>query len=900
MKLTLAVIALLQATVALGELRIVDPEGRPVAGARVESAVGAVGESTTSPLPASRASAVTGEDGVAAIRLAAADRIFVVADHTDYEPARIEAAAGGAPREIRLQPGFVWEASVAIPDADEEEADVPVRGNVCASGRLALGSPTEEYVWQRCAGLDGDGRFRLPGLPAGAMRVEAQVPGFLPFIVTLDPREETRLVLERGARLNALVQDVRGRPVPGAVCRAGERAKAGADRAGRCTVGVKSLPARLDVRAPGFRQWEREVASEAEVEVRLVPSEQVFGTLLAWDGAPVNEASVSIEQTFEDGRTRSTRRSLDLDDGAFTIDLPGPGTYALRVEAPGHRELRLGPLTVGEQQVVPLGVSGLKRGAGFRGRVVDETTGAPLEGVLVEVVPVGPFLLRAVQRRPPSGVSDENGEFRVSGLLHGRYLVRMQRTGMARVHRLVDLASDEIVSLDPVSPGAGVELRLRLVDRDSEARSGLQVRLSDAARETLEPIAVATSDDTGIARFSALAPGRYRAEVRSERLLLAQEIEVGRDATDQELRVSGVRLRGRVTRDGVPVGGGFVRLTSALDPSDRRGKIQVRFRGGELSYGLPESSIRAEVGPDGAFLVEDAPAGVVIAGYVGMSGEVVVRSLAIPDKVDAVVSFELAGLPLEGRVVEEGTGVGIAAAVGVSYADGRRIASLQTDPQGWFRVADLEPGAYDVTARAAGYAPARLRGVSVTEETSHQVLQLRPGEAGSVEVALARADGTPVDGAPVTVYDAEGTLVKSLPTTASGERSFAEIPEGEYFVAWMEPLAGAGSSAPVSAGAFQRPKIEPVLETGASVILVCPAANCGGAPVELLEVRTTDGLDLTPLLSGLTPALRFGADGELSLGRLARGRYLFRLWVAGERWEKETTVGEGEVRIRVR
>jgi len=103
----------------------------------------------------------------------------------------------------------------------------------------------------------------------------------------------------------------------------------------------------------------------------------------------------------------------------------------------------------------------------------------------------------------------------------------------------------------------------------------------------------------------------------------------------------------------------------------------------------------------------------------------------------------------------------------------------------------------------------------------------------------------------------------------------------------------------VRVGPLRRPVIEELLTAGASVVVACPARRCAGAPVELLTVHSPEGADLTALLSGIAPGLRFSDAGDLSIGRLSPGRYVFRVRVDGEQWESEESIGAGEVRVRL-
>ena len=93
--------------------------------------------------------------------------------------------------------------------------------------------------------------------------------------------------------------------------------------------------------------------------------------------------------------------------------------------------------------------------------------------------------------------------------------------------------------------------------------------------------------------------------------------------------------------------------------------------------------------------------------------------------------------------------------------------------------------------------------------------------------------------------------------------------------------------------------LEKVLGEGAPVELTCDPQQCGGAAVDLIAVYSPAGIEIGPYLSGMTSGLRFSQAGEISLGRLAPGRYLVRLWVHGAKRERSLTVGSEPVGLEM-
>ena len=164
---------------------------------------------------------------------------------------------------------------------------------------------------------------------------------------------------------------------------------------------------------------------------------------------------------------------------------------------------------------------------------------------------------------------------------------------------------------------------------------------------------------------------------------------------------------------------------------------------------------------------------------------------------------------------------------------------------------------------------------------------------------LRRADGTPVSGMSATLLDASGAMVRSLPTDASGERRFEGLPAGIYFLVWTDALAGTGVSEPVQLDGKKPATLEKVLGQGAPVELHLRSTAVWRrrrrSPGGLLPRRDRAG----PYLSGMTTGLRFSQAGEISLGRLASGRYLVRLWVHGTKSERALTVGSEPASLRM-
>jgi hypothetical protein len=855
--------------------------------------VGPASQSSALPLP--EISGTSDQTGNVPFGIPTMRGAIVSVDHPAFAPASFETDEKISAGEIRLDRGHRWRGRVLSRSADGES----LGGEICAHGEIrGAGGAIATHRWSRC-GKVARGSFEIEALPSGLVDIDLQIAGYLPRIETLDPLKTTTLRVERGILLHGIVTDARKRPLAGAVVSAG-RARATSDREGRFSIAIDSLPADVEVRMRGFRPWKTNLKRVEQFSVRLDPASTISGVLVSEDGGPLHDVTVEMVRSNAEGGHSTLWTPVDVGEkGEFVVEAPDAGRYAVAFRATGYRAARFADLQIGYAAALPLGLVPLSRGGGFHGTVVDGTNGKPAGGALIEVVPAGALLLQIVgQYSRPAFISGEDGGFTAGGYDIGRYLVTIRRGKFAAVHLLVDVKRTEIVDLGMISLDRGVEIRGRVEAFDRGAVSNVQVRLFDPARETIVPFATTTADADGRFSLARVSPGRYRIEIGGERLLLAQEITVRATEPTIELTLhsTGVRIRGRVTRDGVPVARGTVRLVSELDPATRRGKIIMQRAGETITWGLPQTTFASDVDAEGVFVLSGAPTGLVRLWYTGSSGESVFRSIVVSGEPEQEAVLDLSGHVLEGRIVDATTGAAVTGTVRLFDSNGRALTEV-AGAGGMFRVVDLESGAYSIDARAPGYVPTAATNVLVGNESSPIVLKLEQGEPGSIAVTLTRTDGMGINGVPVTLFDAGGALTKSLPTNDSGRRAFDDVAPGKYIVGWSDPLAGAGCSSSVQIDASHTPHVSATLDQGATVVFRCSDHRCAGASIGLLEVYSADGLDMTPLLSGITPAIRLSTDGEISIGRLAPARYQIRLWVADRQWQTDVTVGSDDLTV---
>lgn len=878
---------------AAAGLRVVDAAGAPVRDAEVVLTLRTSASKLLRLLP-STLSSRTDADGEIDLQLPSAGESLLFVNHPGHAPVAISVRSEALPAEVRLDRGQRWRGRLTLPPAA-----APRRfpnGRVCASGELTVTAPGKAPRWERCGEPDADGWFDLEGLPRGTFTVHARVDGFLPLSRTIDPNVDSELVLEQGTLLRGVVADLSGRPLRGVSVQVRDGGAYTTSADGRFIVAAATLPATIELEAPRFRRQILEVSRQDEIAVQLHPATQFVGTLQGEELSDLRNVTVRIGETV-DGSRRTRTQKLVTDEGRFVLEVADrSGIHELILSVPNYRDLNLGPVPITSGETVDLGALRLDRGAGISGLVLDSITGSPATGATVEVLPLGPALLTALfGSRPYLDVAGEDGAFLVAGLEPGRYLVRIQHANRASAHELVDLERPDIFNLGTIVLSAGARLHGYVRGRGGDALAGAEVRLYDRARELMEPLLTTVSNVEGKYEIGGVASGTYRADIRSGRLLLSQEIEVppGEEDVEIDFSAGGGRLEGVIIRNGAPVRGGAVVVMSVLDPGERRGKLIVRRNNQEFGYGLPESPLTTTVDEHGRFVFADCPSGIVRLIYHDAAGVRVVRFARIDDREENHVTVDSSGATLAGRLVDSSTGAGIVGRVSLIDETGHALSHATTGPAGSFQFNDLIEGNYALVGTSTGYEKRRLDGVRVAAETGPVVLGLVAGEGGAVKVSLNRPDATPAVDVPVSLFGPGGELISSLHTLTDGSVTFSNLPSGEYLAAWYDPLSGAGVSPTLRPRPYAMATVTRTLAAGGSLALSCSLPRCRDAVVDLLEVVSDEGLEIGPLLPGVSSALRLGRDGGISLGRVTPGRYVVRLRVGDRHWEESVTVGTG-------
>lgn len=219
---------------------------------------------------------------------------------------------------------------------------------------------------------------------------------------------------------------------------------------------------------------------------------------------------------------------------------------------------------------------------------------------------------------------------------------------------------------------------------------------------------------------------------------------------------------------------------------------------------------------------------------------------------------------VEGRVVEQGSGVAVAKAVVTLARMGSADMNppkVETDEEGAFVAENLKPGSYLVLAEKAGYSrraygaknDGALRGVPVrVEMNERRKLVIELPKQGIVMGKVTDADGEPVQG--VVVFGMRPTYqrgkkswapvgVGQMPSMSSdtGEYRLTGLPAGQFRICAMpmSVITGAGlTAAPAKKG--------PSGKTESAVVTCYPNEPEveRGAPVEVRDGMEVPGIEI--------------------------------------------------------
>lgn len=734
--------------------RVVDDEGKPVAGARIRARALETPEQlfarllSSDPMPAFIASAESGEGGAF----------------------RIETKGNGVVDLFIDAPGRQY---LAVEVADGDDAGTFVlakramaRGRVTAGGRGVAGAVVlagRTYVTR----TDAEGNYEVPDSAQRMNRLIVVHPDYA--IVTRALRATPEAApsydqaLDRGFVIRGRVVDAADSPVAGAVVRASgwPLAKSGEDGSFEIAhaPGEKPILFAREGNRVGSLVTSR---GKPPYVIRLVPAATLQGSVRNRKNEdPIAGARVSVSADFD-----AAWWPVAVTDakGDFSIDAIEPGVHRIMANHPLFFPQPSPEASFAEGARMNRTLYGTPL-ARITGRVIDEDK-RPLFDVRLSMA-LGPYTTTTAP--------------------DGTFSLRFPSTfGPTRTHSVMfSKASYAPVIYGPMSveegeTKSGVEIRMprgiafeiRLIDKDGKPipnepvmimrRIDPSSRFSSVSLPCIKPEDCRTNAEGKLTRviaeetYDIVAGG----EAALRREMSGQRLTARESPLTLELE-RGAFIEGRVVwSDGTPVNvDGMIRTESNRS-------ITTHIKDGAFTLrNIPPGkvSVVAELGPP-SFAASDvveltAPAsGVTIQVPRGgrLEGTVVDRETEKPVR-------EFAIFPL--RKDARGSMRGFAAK---RFAEGR------------FVLEDLAPGNYDIRVSAAGYS--RMNSAAVTIEDSKTAKLTIQIDRGGAVIGRVTAEGRAIAEVQVRVKVARDTGMIGPPgrTDANGDFKVDDLPEGSH------------------------------------------------------------------------------------------------------------------------
>ena len=562
--------------------RVVDAEGKPIEGVSVRVEVAAIermremGRQRPSRTDAKGAFAFDGLQAGDNYRLSATKKGWSRASAGPFSikagtvkedlELRLDTSAGLRVRLIDADGNPVPALEAAIyPDADAQGP----RGN-------SNDVPADQIA------AEGDGHFRVSGLPAGKATLELIPDGFAA-IERKDLKLEAgktvdlgALTVRQGKTLRGRVQDATGAPVEGATIRGfwqadgrfrSRQVRSGADGRFRMVgLGEGNLQTML-VTAQGFAQkMENGVATDQETEVTLERAGSIVGRVLLEETRDPVPAKVEASPEAKVDPTPGRRfqfgfREDEYADGSGNFKLEGlePGKYTLIATLPGKAPARVAGLEVRSEDVADAGTVLLKEGLSLRGRVLDAKDDSPIPGAAVSVdEPQGMMRFSMGDVSAHATMSDAQGGFEVAGLETKTYEVAVGHPDFARAATRAEAKEGAPEVVVRLSRGGTLTGTVRDAQKLPVPNASVMVMQGMGG----SPQTTASGED-GVYKLERLTPGSYRVLRLAAGNRVAITIGPGMKSADikeGEVTVldfddaAKIMLTGRVLRGDQPVG----------------------------------------------------------------------------------------------------------------------------------------------------------------------------------------------------------------------------------------------------------------------------------------------------------------------------------------------------------
>ncbi|MEM9487564.1 MAG: carboxypeptidase regulatory-like domain-containing protein [Myxococcota bacterium] len=515
--------------------KVVDPQGQPVAGAKV--LYGGASEWAQRADPR-RDAMTTDNDGRFRFDALPAGSFRFTARHEDYAPGSSELTTLDGSTEtnelvITMEPAAVIIGKV-VSQSGEPIPSARVRVLVQTRG-VNRARPRQTYS-------DDSGAFRIGGLPRKGLELvalhESGSSEITPVDMVQPPHErEVTLTLSLTDAISGIVVDGQGEPIEGAQVsampdwRSGTRMDRSAmrlrgfaqelsDAGGRFSItGLQPGSYMMRASPPGtggrrsafMREAVGAETGDSDVKIVLEPDGAIAGKVLFEDGEPPALFTINVG-----GFGPSTPFSTA--DGTFTMsDLPAK-TYRLTIRGPDFDTRQVANIEVTSGETVELGTVTVRQGRFLAGRVTRDGQPVAEAKVTAGTSLFGDGSSTSANRRGPPGMSsnkktttDNDGYFRISGITQANMFIVAEHDEKGRsAAQLVPRSSEPVRDLElALQPYSALQGKVSTTGGEAVASVGVTAQSQTAYGVRYS---VSTGAD-GVYRFDRLAADRYKVSV---------------------------------------------------------------------------------------------------------------------------------------------------------------------------------------------------------------------------------------------------------------------------------------------------------------------------------------------------------------------------------------------------
>ncbi|MEP6768468.1 MAG: carboxypeptidase regulatory-like domain-containing protein [Acidobacteriota bacterium] len=777
--------------------RIVDSAGKPISGAeiRVASREGGRGGGFAAGrtqirlmgIDAGRPDATSGPDGTFMVRGLEAGEYTAAVSREGYAGKTVQSLPVAGSGE-NAWPPIALANGVAVSGSIRDSQGQPI------AGVQILGIAMGEGTRPQNVSSEVDGRFRLDGLaPDKSIFLNVTAAGYAPARKNATPPvEDLVIVLKSAGIVRGRVEDGdTKRPITDfTVGRTGQRGGGfgfqmggqGGDKAFQSEDGTFELPdvpaGKWTIRAAasGYRNGDTSGVEigEGETKEGVVISLRKGGSLSGrvldpQKGTGVPNASVGWQASGSTGGgaggmfarlgggAQNTVTNTDA-DGRFHFDGLPAGRVTVVADHADYLETSrdVDPDKDGAIDIT------MGTGGAISGSVVDRDGRTPVAGALVALNPEGDA---AMYGGGDSTRTDGSGAFLFEHLKSGRFKVSAQSSSGKSAAKEVLLAENQrqdgvLIGMNPA--GATV---LGTVSGLPPGKLG-GVRISANARDYSDS---AQTDDTGGFTLRDVPAGVIHFNANTNVLAgrsASKSAEIPEGAGDVPVQIvfeGSSRLAGRVTRGDRPLSGVFVSAAPDASAAGGRANAQTDDDGRYALEGLADGSYQLSVGGQGTSYRK----------AVTVSGDTA-ADVAIPAAtISGMVTEEGSGTPIEGAAIQAETGKETAA-----FA----MKTAVSDSSGHYEIDGVDPGAYQISARKAGYQQ-KTSTATVGAESSSANFSLAKGSGISIRISDGVL-GFPLRGVTVLAFGGSGGVAfqASVNLDSSGRGEISSLGPGRYSI----------------------------------------------------------------------------------------------------------------------